>query len=124
MPQANYLQPFHVYIEIKPKWGLYQKKYRSDLAGEIQREISGDLFVIKPLHLCLGKGVIITSKENLDSTLQTILLPENRNLLLKNPDRGYKYWSFNHDDSFLVEAFIESILFPFPITTIDYLAVQ
>lgn len=90
----------------KPKWNLYSKQYTPALANQIVNDLGGDIFVIKPRSTFLGNGVIIVEKENLDSTLQYILLKNND--LKNNPDRAYHYWHKDSSDSFLVEEFISS----------------
>ncbi|MDB2613715.1 hypothetical protein N9Y92_00985 [Chlamydiales bacterium] len=99
-------------IEVKPKWGLYKKEYSKNLAHQIQKEINSAIYVIKPRNAFKGNGVIITSKEDLNKTLKTILL--NNKTLSNHPDRGYRYWSKNRSDSFLVEEFIYSDLITIP----------
>ena len=92
--------------QIRPKWGLYPKKYSKDLAKKIKAEINSDMLVIKPRKGYNGNGVIIVEQKNLDATLQTILHADSR--LEKNPDRGYNYWPKDTFTTFLVEEFVKS----------------
>jgi hypothetical protein len=92
--------------EVKPRWNLYHKKYNMKLADTIMNDLQCDRFVIKPKGEFLGRGVIIVDKENLDDTLKCIM-KKNRKLK-KHPDPSRQYWYNNHDDSFIVEQFIES----------------
>ncbi|MEI8364905.1 MAG: hypothetical protein WCF65_00670 [Parachlamydiaceae bacterium] len=100
---------------IKPKWGLFPKKYSEQLVAEIKNKIDSDMLVIKPLTAIRGRGVIIINNSDLDTTLQSIL---NKNIgLTENPDRGYSYWANDSSTSFLVEEFIKTT--PVPVPTLD-----
>lgn len=90
----------------KPKWKLYQKKYHPQLAEQIQKEIGGELLVIKPTGSSEGKGVIIIPKAELDETLKKITFGRKR--LRNERDSGYKFWESDHSDAFLVEEYIPS----------------
>ncbi len=96
---------------IKPEWGLYSKQYTATLAEEIKRDISSDIFVIKPRSAFLGKGVIIVSAEDLDATLAYILTPTK--ILKLDPDVSYSYWAIDRSDSFIVEKYYSSDLLQF-----------
>lgn len=89
---------------VKPKWGLYPKKYSKELVARIQEEIGSDLLVIKPRSTAEGKGVIIVERGNLDATLKLIFNSKNT----KIPDRGYSYWNFDRSSFFLVEEYVPS----------------
>lgn len=91
---------------IKPRWGLFPKRYTAGLANEIKREIPTDKLVIKPRSANCGKGVIIVHKDDLDKTLKIIFSSEPN--LQNHPDRGYHYWSQDPANDFLVEEFIET----------------
>lgn len=92
--------------KVKPKWKLYPKRYNKQLAQQIIEEIGSDLLVIKPKSSSEGKGVIIIPKEQLDTTLKKITFDSKS--LKGVEDRGYKFWEFDHSDSFLVEEYIPS----------------
>lgn len=94
--------------QVKPEWGLYAKVYTDMLAEQIQNDIGGDIFVIKPRGAFLGNGVIITSKEDLDHTLQYIL--NKSPALAADPDKSYRHWNKDSFDSFLVERYYPSDL--------------
>ncbi len=95
-----------VLAAIKPEWQLYPKQYTETLALQIQHDIPSDFFVIKPRSSCVGNGVIIVSKEELDSTLQFIL---NRSPELQyHHDNSYNYWFQDPHHTFLVEKYYHS----------------
>jgi hypothetical protein len=90
----------------KPRWGLYQKKYHSNLANMIIQDLDCDRFVIKPRGAFSGKGVIIVDKEDLDETLRYILCKKES--LNESRDSSYRYWYFDAYPNFLVEEFASS----------------
>ncbi len=92
--------------KIKPEWNLYPKAYSPDLARTIIQELGGDAFVIKPRGAFLGNGVIITSKDELDSVLSEIL--QNSESLKFHKDKSYNHWSRDTFDSFIVERYYPS----------------
>ena len=91
---------------IKPEWGLYPKKYTPDLAAQIIQDIPADTYVIKPRSAFIGAGVIIVSKEDLDSTLKYIF--SNKAALIKSRDHSYSYWAIESHNSFLIEKYYPS----------------
>lgn len=93
-------------VSFRPRWNLYPKKYTPTLSNKILEDIGGDLFVIKPRGAFCGNGVIIVSKEDLDSTLCYIF--SNSGELKRDSDPSYQYWAKDMFDSFLVEEFFES----------------
>jgi hypothetical protein len=90
----------------KPKWGNYKKIYDKELATKIADDLQCDTFVIKPRGEFLGRGVIITHKEDLDDVLLYIITKNGKWEKSKDP----AYWAWKHDkfDSFIVEEFIAS----------------
>lgn len=90
----------------KPKWGNYKKMYSPELAVKIADDLGGDTFVIKPRGEFLGKGVIITQRQNLDEVLLYIIT--KKGLLAKSKDPAYAAWKHDPFDSFIVEEFITS----------------
>lgn len=93
---------------LKPRWGEFKKEYTPTLADEIRDKIPSDRLVIKPRGACMGRGVIILEKEDLDETLQYIL--GDKEPLKKDSDRGFNHWAVDDMDSFLVEEFFPSDL--------------
>lgn len=91
---------------VKPEWGLYPKKYTRDLAAQIMNDIPAEAYVIKPRSAFLGAGVIIVSKEDLDSTLKDIFTIQV--MLKKNSDPCYSYWAVDRKDSFIIEKYYPS----------------
>ncbi len=98
--------------KVKPKWGLYPKKYNKALVEKIQKEINSETLVIKPKSNAEGRGVIIVGKDKLGETLKAIFTPQNQ--ALKNLDAGYSYWYYDKSDTFLVEEFVSSDPIPVP----------
>ncbi len=92
--------------KIKPEWGVYPKTYSKQLADQIIQDIKGDAFVIKPRGAFLGNGVIIVSKEDLDTTLHYIL--DKPQSLKMDPDNSYNYWNRDRSDTFIVEKYYPS----------------
>lgn len=90
----------------KPKWKQYPKEYKATLAQSIIHDIGSEIFVIKPLNQCLGRGVIIVDREHLDETLQLIL--NQKRQVRRHEDKVYCYWTKDKNASFIVEAFIPS----------------
>lgn len=96
----------------KPKWGNYKKNYTKELAAHIAHDLQCDTFVIKPRGEFLGKGVIITQKENLDEVLYYIITKNG--ILADNKDPAYTSWKNDPFDSFIVEEFVTSDLIAIP----------
>jgi hypothetical protein len=94
-------------VKLKPKWGLYEKKYTKNLAKKICDDLDSDIVVIKPRKSALGNGVIIASHDELDSILSYILTTSSETLE-GDPDTSFSYWGKDRCDSFLVEQFIPS----------------
>jgi len=90
----------------KPRWGNYKKIYIKDLAAKIADDLQCDIFVIKPRGEFLGKGVIITQKQNLDEVLSYIITKEGK--LAESDDPAYTAWKYDPFDSFIVEEFVAS----------------
>src|SRR6185295_473621 len=95
-----------VLAKIKPEWQLYKKEYSPDLAAKIIQDLGGDAFVIKPRGAFLGNGVIIVSREDLDSTLHYILTEQEA--LKQNKDKSYNHWSRDPFNTFIVEKYYPS----------------
>jgi hypothetical protein len=95
-----------ILASIKPEWGLYPKIYSESLAENIINDIPSDLYVIKPRGSFLGYGVIIVSKEKLDSTLKYILTDSKE--LRRDPDKSYNHWNIDSSDTFIIEKFYPS----------------
>lgn len=94
--------------KMRPISKLYPKQYSKALVDKILNDINSDIIVIKPKNSTKGYGVIIIAKEDLDSTLEYILMEKNYSRLKKETDLSYKYWARDRNDSFLIEQFIES----------------
>jgi hypothetical protein len=90
----------------KPEWNSYPKEYTKTLSQRIMDDIPSDLYVIKPRGSFLGNGVIITSKEDLDDTLEYILKKSNK--LQNDPDHSYNHWYHDWFDTFIVEKYYPS----------------
>ncbi|MBS0656562.1 MAG: hypothetical protein JSR46_12355 [Verrucomicrobia bacterium] len=95
-----------IVAKVKPEWGLYPKEYSETLAQTIMNDIPADRFVIKPRGAFEGNGVIIVSKEDLDSTLRYIL--QKSDALKKDKDKSYSHWYKDRFDTFLVEKYYAS----------------
>lgn len=95
-----------VLTKLKPKWGNYKKIYTKKLASTIARELGSETFVIKPRGNFMGKGVIITGRQDLDEVLRYIITKKGR--LAKSKDSAYKAWKNDRFDSFIVEEFVTS----------------
>ncbi|MBS0635635.1 MAG: hypothetical protein JSR37_09250 [Verrucomicrobia bacterium] len=95
--------------KFKPKWGCYKKSYSPN---QIQNDLQCDTFVIKPRGECLGKGVIIVPKEELDEVVQYICTKEGP--LAERKSAAYSAWKSDPFDSFIVEEFIASDLLTIP----------
>ncbi|MCE5294917.1 MAG: hypothetical protein LLF94_09950 [Chlamydiales bacterium] len=93
---------------IKPEWKLYEKKYSATLAAEIVSDIPAETYVIKPRGAFLGNGVILVSKEDLDSTLK-LIITDNESVA-NSPDKSYNYWKKDPFSSFIVEKYYPSDL--------------
>lgn len=91
---------------LKPVWKQYEKKYSPQLTAQIIQDIPSSYYVIKPRDACLGRGVIIVSRDELDKTLRTILVKTSE--LKNNPDKSYNHWYKDPFDNFLVEEFVSS----------------
>lgn len=96
----------------KPKWGCYEKNYTKELASKIASDLQCDTFVIKPRGRFLGKGVIITSQEDLDETLLCIINKTGK--FANSQDPAYTAWIEDPFDNFIVEEFVASDLIVIP----------
>jgi hypothetical protein len=102
----------------KPKWVLKQKRYTENLAGEILDELKSEKLIIKPLSLCRGKGIIVTTKQQLDDELRNVLIGNdeiqtydfmiNKNLEEYNYYQNYNEFYNDGNPFFLVEEYVES----------------
>lgn len=90
----------------KPKWGNYKKNYTQELAAQIAYDLQCDIFVIKPRGEFLGKGVIITQRQDLDEILEYIITKNGK--LADSKDPAYTIWKNDPFDSFIVEEFVTS----------------
>ncbi len=106
--------------QYKPKWGIYSKRYTSDLAKKIINDLESEIFVIKPLNSGRSNGVIFTTKNELDNDLKKILIKHARKTSSNNQNKEfgimpyktklYSYWELDKNDSFMVEAYEQSKL--------------
>ena len=96
----------------KPKWGNYKKIYTKELASKIADDLQCDTFVIKPRGEFLGKGVIITQRQDLDEVLFYIITKNGK--LADSKDPSYMAWKNDSFDSFIVEEFVTSDLLMVP----------
>ena len=86
-----------------------KKRYTPTLAKSIIDEIKSDLYVVKPTDGSRGRGVIFVTKDELDSTLKTILY--DREALKKMCNQlpyCYGFWQFGQAKNFLVEEYVSS----------------
>jgi hypothetical protein len=90
----------------KPKWGNYKKIYNKKLATKIADDLQCDTFVIKPRGEFMGKGVIITQRQDLDEVLFYIITKNGK--LAESKDAAYMTWKKDTFDSFIVEEFVAS----------------
>lgn len=91
---------------IKPRYGIYKTGYTPQLAKQIISDLQTPYFVIKPKGSFLGRGVIIVSQKDLDSTLKYIF---SRSKKLRNDlDNSYSYWYTDLSKEFIVEQFYSS----------------
>lgn len=90
----------------KPKWGNYKKVYTKKLATKIVSDLGGDTFVIKPHGHFMGRGVIITTKQDLDQVVRYIITKKGK--LAASEDPAYAAWKNDLSDSFIVEEFVVS----------------
>lgn len=92
--------------QIKPCYGVYPSGYNPEVADQIIQDLQTDYLVIKPKGDFLGRGVIIVSKENLDSTLKYIFSGSRE--LKEDKDKSYHYWYSSKAKDFIVEQFYSS----------------
>lgn len=97
---------------LKPKWGNYKKIYTKDLATRIMSDLACDTFVIKPHGHFMGKGVIITNKQDLDKVVRFIITKKGN--LAASEDDAYAAWKTDASDSFIVEEFVTSDVIKLP----------
>jgi len=106
--------------EFFPSWRLFPKVYKKSLAEEIKASISGSRYVIKPLNATRGNGIIVVDENDLETTLQKILLPEDElerrkeEIKLKEcrpilGEGSYEHWLIDRDPVFLVESCESSV---------------
>ena len=105
--KMNSLFGYHNELEkYKAEWKVYPKTYDSSLAEKIKNDLPCEIYIIKPLNEFLGCGIIVTTKYNLDNTLQLILKPDHN--LKRHHDKKYSYWYKNNDTTFLIEKYYAS----------------
>jgi hypothetical protein len=95
-----------LFSTLKPKWGNYKKIYTKNLASKIANDLKCKTFVIKPRGQFMGKGVIITERQDLDEVLSYIITKKGK--LAEVTDSAYEAWKKDPFDSFLVEEFVAS----------------
>ena len=93
--------------QYRPKCMVCYKRYRKSLAKKIIGRMKCDMFVIKPLNAQYGKGIIFVTKEDLDSTLKTILVDKQtpQRILLSE---ALEWWSHDPNGRFIVEEYVPS----------------
>ncbi len=100
----------------RPACKFYPKRYESGLAKQIISDIGGEFFVIKPVDSGMSNGVIMTSREHLDTDLRRILTarvvynhshPTTFNYR-PTDTQSYSYWFGDTNKQFIVEAFAPS----------------
>lgn len=91
---------------VKPKWGNYKKHYTKKLATKVAEDLKCDTFVIKPRGNFMGRGVIITSLNDLDEVLRYIIT--KKGALAESKDPAFAAWKRDTFDSFVVEEFVTS----------------
>src|SRR5690606_19698735 len=91
---------------LRPKFGVYPKKYGKDAIEQIKSDITSDLLVIKPRRASRGLGVIIVHRSDLEDTLRYIFSGKSK--LEKDPDPSYSYWARDSHPHFLVEEYCPS----------------
>lgn len=99
---------------IRPRCGIFDKKYHPNLAAEIKKTIGGDLFVIKPINSSRSNGVLVVPTENLDRILKNYVT-KNKTQLATTPFRyrpnktqTLSYWEKDANSQFIVESFVPS----------------
>jgi hypothetical protein len=75
----------------KPACSYFKKGYTPTLAQEIIQTIGTNTVVIKPIAASGGKGVIIVTAKDLDSTLKYIFSKNKK--LRHDSDPSYNWWS-------------------------------
>jgi hypothetical protein len=87
--------------------------YYPSLASEIIREIPTENYVIKPLRECMGTGIVVVHKDELDETLKNMRLPiSNReesdiweSVVFGEAVDPIKYWQASMSDVFMIEEY-------------------
>lgn len=94
--------------KFKPKWKIYPKIYCDYIVEKIKNDFDAEILVVKPINACLGRGVIIVHRDDLDETLETIFtkIDDIKNM----DDNSYSYWAKDRKNEFLVEEFATSKL--------------
>lgn len=90
--------------EYRPQCMIVPKRYSTEMSLEIISSIPAEFFVIKPLNAWKGRGIIFTSRNNLDITLKAIL----SDTILKTNivhSQELEFWKSYEKNYFLVEAF-------------------
>lgn len=92
-------------VEYRPTARTYPRKYFSSLAGEIMRDIPGDVVVVKSADGVRGEGVILVRKNELDATLRQLLEDDSRRQQPKPPIEILN-WKKTKSDLFMVEELL------------------
>ena len=99
---------------IRPRCGIFQKKYHANLAAEIQKTIGGHLFVIKPINSSRSNGVLVVPAESLDAVLKNHVTSNTNHPTTKKSryrpknTETFSYWEKDVNNQFIVESFFSS----------------
>lgn len=78
--------------------------YDPMLAPDLIEEFGCDIFVVKPINSSRGRGILMTSKDDLDATFQ-LILGDPEILATSDLIEEFKYWVTYQSPNFLVEQY-------------------
>lgn len=93
----------------RPACKSCSKKYSSRLAQSIIESFNRDIYVIKPTDSSRGRGVIFTTKDELDTTLRILLQDQwALNRVGKEYPYSYGFWQVDKARNFMIEEYVPS----------------
>lgn len=90
--------------QYRPQCLVLPCEYSTEMTQQILSSLSSDVFVIKPINSWKGRGIIFTTRDNLDSTLKNMFTTSS--LPKKEPSsKDFEFWRTYGKKYFLIESY-------------------
>lgn len=108
--RTNFLFQGDSFLEqFRPACLVYPKKYSNRLASSIIESFDREVYVIKPTDSSRGRGVVFSTKQELDQTLKILFSDK---IALSEMSRvcpfSFGFWQAHRGKNFLVEEYVPS----------------